>query len=64
MTVQEMLETTQGYERYYNRVDADIVDEIDRCEECGVVHCTYFGFKKGDSYRAFMVCPNGHALEF
>jgi hypothetical protein len=62
MTREDMESEIIGYDRTYNKIDAECAREY-KCEECGA-DCHYEGYRKNDSYRAFSVCTNGHVFEF
>jgi len=62
------VEQQMAYEQYefggLNSIDIQVCAES-TCEECGHKGLKYAGFKKGNSYRAWAVCPScDEAVEF
>lgn len=55
MSIEEMYILVDGYDVYWNDIDADAVEGDDPCPSCGS-HIEYRGFKRGKSYRAFYIC--------
>lgn len=53
----------EGYKSYFNDIDEGVIARISPCR-CGGSF-KYYGFKNGNSYRAFYVCSQcGNYQEF
>ncbi len=53
----------RGYQWHHNAIDAEVAENEDYlCPNCGGTF-SYRGFKRGDSYRAFIVCTRCDCAE-
>ena len=65
ITIEEMYDSMDylGYDWHFNQIDCDTANKI-LCDVC-FKNLGYSGFKKDDSYKAFIVCDNCQtAIEF